>query len=237
MKKVAILQSNYIPWKGYFDLIGLVDEFIFYDEMQYTTRDWRNRNKIVTPNGLKWLSIPVLSKGHQLTGLRIMDALISDHSWSEKHWNTIHQFYKNAPFFEEYKNVIKDAYISLEKETYLVNVNYAFIKLINSILGINTKISFSQDYGLIEGKTERLVDLVLKAGGTEYISGPSAKDYINQDLFKEAGIKLSWMDYSGYKEYKQMYGGFNHYVSILDLIFNCGDKSPYYLKSYPRTLR
>ena len=70
-KKVAILQSNYIPWKGYFDIIASVDEFIIFDEMQYTTRDWRNRNRIKTQNGLKWLTIPVNGKGCQINGLKI----------------------------------------------------------------------------------------------------------------------------------------------------------------------
>ncbi|MBE6444174.1 MAG: hypothetical protein E7020_05875 [Alphaproteobacteria bacterium] len=230
-KKVAILQSNYIPWKGYFDIIAAVDEFIFYDEMQYTKNDWRNRNKIKTPSGLHWLSIPVATKGHISHDVRIMDAKIIDRKWANSHWSTIKQFYKKAPFFKDYADVFEKVYKECEQEEYLCKVNYKFIDAINKILGINTKISFSQDYGLIEGKTERLVDLVKKAGGTEYLSGPAARDYIKANLFEKENIKLSWMDYSGYSEYPQLNPPFEHGVSILDLIFNCGLDARKYMKA------
>ena len=229
-KKVAILQSNYIPWKGYFDIIGSVDEFIFYDEMQYTKNDWRNRNKIKSPQGAQWISIPIITKGHLTNGLKIIDAKVVNGKWAISHWNTIKQFYKKSPYFKQYADLFEKLYKDCEQEELLCKINYKFIFAIIKILGIKTKISFSQDYGLIEGKTERLVDLVQKAGGTEYISGPAAKDYINEELFKKAGIKLTWMDYSGYPEYPQLYPPFEHGVSILDLIFNCGDHSPDYMK-------
>ena len=229
-KKVAILQSNYIPWKGYFDIISSVDEFIFYDEMQYTKNDWRNRNKIKTSNGLQWLSIPILTKGHISNNVKIVDAKIVDKKWANSHWNTIKQFYKKAPYFKDYANIFEKLYKECEQEEYLCKVNYKFIYAINEILGIKTKISFSQDYRLIEGKTERLVDLVKKAGGTCYLSGPSAKDYIDEKLFKEANIELEWMDYSGYPVYPQLYPPFEHGVSILDLIFNCGPEIIKFMK-------
>lgn len=229
-KKVAILQSNYIPWKGYFDIINSVDEFIFYDEMQYTKNDWRNRNKIKTQNGLIWLTIPCETKGVISGGQRICDTKITDKRWAKKHWNSIQNAYAKAPFFKEYKDFFKNLYDSCTNEVYLCKVNYKFIYAINEILGIKTKLSFSQEYGLIEGKTERLVDLVQKADGNEYLSGPAAKDYIDNKLFEQANIKLRWMDYSGYKEYPQLYPPFEHGVSILDLIFNCGENAFKYMK-------
>ena len=231
-KKVAILQSNYIPWKGYFDIIDSVDEFIIYDEMQYTKNDWRNRNKIKTPNGTQWLSIPVKTKGHISNLIRIMDAELVDGKWAKSHWNTIVQNYKKAPYFSNYSDVFEKLYAECASEKLLCNVNYKFIYAIAEVLGIKTKISFSQDYGLIEGKTERLVDLVQKAGGAEYISGPAAKDYIDAELFDDAGIKLTWMDYSGYPEYPQLNPPFEHGVSVLDLIFNCGADARKYMKGF-----
>ena len=228
MKKVAILQSNYIPWKGYFDIIASVDEFIFYDEVQYTKRDWRNRNKIKTSNGLQWLSISVQSKGFQQDHQRIIDTQINDISWSTKHWKSIVQNYEKAPFFEEYRELLEDLYFA-NKETLLCTVNYKFIRSICKILRISTTISHSTEYTLVDGKTERLVDLVQQADGTEYISGPAAKDYIDEDLFKKAGIKLTWMDYAGYPEYEQLYPPFEHYVSVLDLLFNTGSEAPFYI--------
>lgn len=227
-KKIAILQSNYIPWKGYFDLIESVDEFIFYDEMQYTKNDWRNRNKIKTPNGIMWLTIPVRQKGHLLK--QINEIEIADKRWARKHWMTISNNYKKAPFFKDYKDIFENLYFSCEDDELLCEVNYKFIRTINKILEINTKISFSTDYKLIEGKTFRLVDLCKQANADEYISGPAAKDYIDKNLFKNVNVKLNWIDYSGYAPYPQLYQPFEHNVSILDLIFNCGPDSKHYMK-------
>lgn len=230
-KKVAILQSNYIPWKGYFDLINLVDEFILFDDMQYTRRDWRNRNKIKTPNGLMWLTIPVEVKGkyHQA----INETKISDKNWAKNHWNTIKQFYSKASYFKEYKTFFEEFYLTTQEE-YLSKVNYELIKTINDILGIKTKISWSNDYSLVDGKTERLLDLVQQAKGTEYISGPAAKDYIVEDLFIQSNIRLTWMDYSGYQVYSQLYPPFEHGVSIIDLIFNEGPNAKMFLNSFTK---
>lgn len=231
MKKVAILQSNYIPWKGYFDIIDSVDEFIFYDEMQYTKNDWRNRNKIKTQNGLIWLTIPCETKGIISESQRICDTKITDKRWAKKHWASISNAYAKAPYFKEYKSFFENLYKDCESEKLLCKVNYKFIFAINELLGISTKMSFSQDYKLIEGKTERLVDLVQKANGTEYLSGPAAQDYIDDELFVKAGIKLSYIDYSKYKNYQQLYPPFEHGVSVLDLIFNTGKDAIKYIRN------
>ena len=163
MKKVAILQSNYIPWKGYFDIINKVDEFILYDDMQYTRRDWRNRNKIVTPNGLLWLSIPVESKGKFFQ--KINETKVANHDWIDKHWRSIKANYTKAPYFKVYEEMFHDLYESCREYEYLSEINYAFIHLICKILGIHTKISWSSDYPLVDGKTERLVGLVKQVRG------------------------------------------------------------------------
>ena len=231
MKKIAILQSNYIPWKGYFDIIAAVDEFIIYDEMQYTKNDWRNRNKIKTFNGLKWLTIAVDSKNRITEKLRICDVKIANKEWNTIHWNTILQTYSKAKYFKDYKEIFKDLYLNCDEE-FLSLINYKFIKGINEILGIKTKISWSSEYNIIEGKTERLIDLCKKSGATEYISGPAAKDYLDDSLFKSECIKLTWMDYSGYPEYSQLYPPFVHGVSIIDLIFNEGANAHKYMKNF-----
>lgn len=230
MKKVAILQSNYIPWKGYFDIISMVDEFILYDDMQYTKRDWRNRNKIMTANGLQWLSIPVETKGKFYQ--KINETRIESHDWVDKHWHSIIANYSKAPFFKEYASEIKETYEECRNEEFLSNVNYRFIKKICDILGIHTQITWSSDYQLADGKTGRLVDLVRQAGGGYYLSGPAAKDYIVEELFEEANIELAWMDYSNYPVYPQQYTPFEHGVTILDLIFNAGPDARKYMKSF-----
>lgn len=227
MKKVAIVQSNYIPWKGYFDMIAAVDEFILYDDMQYTRRDWRNRNQIKTPQGQQWITVPVKVKGKYLQTIR--ETEIDGHSWAELHWQTLAQNYRRAPYYMDIATWLEPIY-RRNKYIYLSELNRALLKAICSYLGINTKISDSCDYKLTDGKSERLASLCLQAGGTEYISGPAAKNYIDEKVFEGSKIKLDWFTYDNYPEYPQMWGEFVHGVTILDLLFNCGKEASRYMK-------
>jgi len=228
-KKVAILQSNYIPWKGYFDLIHMVDEFILYDDAQYTRRDWRNRNIVKTPTGLIWLTVPVEVKGKYFQAIK--ETVISDSEWNRKHWKTISHHYSRARCFKDYCSFFEDLYLG-SSERYLSELNYRFLKAICQLLGIETKISWSMDYELVEGKTERLVGLCKQAGAAEYISGPAAKDYIDERLFASEGIALRYIDYSGYPEYPQLCPPFEHRVSVIDLILNTGPNATSYMRSF-----
>nr|MBP7323907.1 WbqC family protein [Deltaproteobacteria bacterium] len=228
-KKVAIVQSNYIPWKGYFDLINRADEFILFDDVQYTRRDWRNRNLIKTPNGLLWLTVPVEVKGKYLQ--KIKDTLISDPDWGGKHWKTIVQNYSRAPYFKEYRNLFEELYCGT-RERLLSTLNGTFIKAVCDLLGIAAKISWSMDYEVIDGKSERLLHLCKQAAATEYISGPAAKSYLDEELFRREGISVVFMDYSGYPEYNQLFPPFEHGVSIIDLIFNEGPHARQFMKSF-----
>lgn len=228
-KKVAIIQSNYIPWKGYFDVINQVDEFILFDDMQYTRRDWRNRNKIKTPHGLLWLTIPVHVKGKYYQ--KIKDVLVSEPNWSSNHWKTIMQQYAKAPYFEQYAAFFEELYCQAT-DTSLSNINYHFLRAICQLLGIATKLSWSMDYEIVEGKTERLVSLCQQAGATMYLSGPAARDYIDPVLFEQANIGLEFVDYSGYPEYPQLFPPFEHGVSILDVLFNTGPEATNYMRSF-----
>lgn len=227
-KKVAIVQSNYIPWKGYFDLINMVDEFILYDDMQYTRRDWRNRNLIKTPRGTEWLTIPVEVKGKYYQAIK--DTRISDTGWGKKHFAAIAHNYAKAGYFRDHKEFIEHLYLE-SSETYLSDINYRFIRAICDQLGIATKISWSSEYRLVEGKSERLLDLCMQARAGNYLSGPAAEDYIDETLFRQNGIRLEWMDYSGYPEYTQLHPPFVHGVTILDLLLNEGPHARNFLKS------
>ena len=170
-KKIAIVQSNYIPWKGYFDLIAKVDEFILFDDMQYTRRDWRNRNKIKTPQGVQWLTVPVKVKGRYHQTIRAAE--INGKEWARKHWKAIVHNYYRAAHFEEIAAIFKPLYLNHDY-SHLSVLNREFIEAVCGYLNINTKISNSWDYTLINGKTERLADICAQAGGMEYISGPTA---------------------------------------------------------------
>ena len=227
-KTVAILQSNYIPWKGYFDLINSCDVFILYDDVQYTKNDWRNRNKIQTNQGLKWLTIPVRQ---EKLGQCINETKVSDLRWSRKHWATITHNYSKARYFKDYKAIFEDLYLNMQEE-FLSEVNYRFIVAINKIIGIDTVLKKSSEFKLIQGKSERLLDICKTLSANVYLSGPAATGYLDVSLFQQEGVDVVWMNYDNYPVYKQLYQPFEHAVSILDLIFNKGPESKNYLKSF-----
>ena len=233
-KRIAIVQSCYIPWKGYFDLIRRVDEFILYDDAQYTKRDWRNRNRIKTPNGPAWLSIPVDVKGKYLQAIK--DTRVSDPDWKARHFRTIQANYARAPHYRELKPVLEELYLGCETMA-LSEINFRFISKICELLSIHTRLSWSMDFTLSGGPTERLVDLCRQTQATEYLSGPSARAYVDPALFDAAGVALTFMDYSGYPEYQQSYPPFEHGVSVLDLLLHTGSAAASYLLPLSSAMR
>ncbi|WP_117423336.1 WbqC family protein [Mycobacterium marinum] len=227
MKKVAIVQSNYVPWRGYFDMIAFVDEFIIYDDMQYTKRDWRNRNRIKTSQGLQWITVPVQVKGrfHQ----KIRETLIDGTDWAKAHWRALEFNYGAAHHYAEIADWLAPIYLD-ERYEDLSSLNRRLLEAICGYLGIVTRLTNSWDYTLAEGKTERLADLCQQAEATEYVSGPAARSYVDEHVFDELGIQLTWFDYEGYRDYTQLWGAFEPAVTILDLLFNMGPEAPDYLR-------
>jgi hypothetical protein len=225
MKKVAILQSNYIPWKGYFDIIRQADVFVIYDEVQYTKNDWRNRNLIKSSNGNQWITIPVNQKS---LNQRIDETEVSLQNWNVKHWNSLTANYGKAPCFKEMSSLFKAIYLSMDT-SFLSEINLKFIRAINEILEIDTEIIDSKSLALTGDKNERLIDAITKLNGTHYLSGPAAQSYMDLDAFAAKNITVEWMDYQNYPEYHQMYPPFSHGVSVLDLIFNEGKNSKNFL--------
>ena len=228
-KRIAIVQSSYIPWKGYFDLIRSVDEFVLYDEVQFTRRDWRNRNRIKTPQGLLWLSVPVQSKGQFHAPISSIE--VSSHDWPAKHWRSIVCHYGRAPFFPLVAARLEELFLGCT-ERRLSLVNHHFLSGLCSMLGVTTRLSWASDYRLQEGKSERLVDICRQAGATEYLSGPSAAAYLDENQFRAAGIAVKYADYSAYPVYPQLHGAFEHQVSVIDLLMNVGLDAPQYMLSF-----
>lgn len=228
-KSAAILQSNYIPWKGYFDIINSVDEFILLDDVQYTKNDWRNRNRIKTPQGPKWLTIPIRMRGHWPVPIR--DVEIEPGAWARKHWKTLVQNYGKVPCFHEVGPLFEEIYATLD-ERRLSDVNRRFISAVCDTLGIHTRITCSTEYRLAEGRNERLIDLCQQVGADVYLSGPAAKAYLDENLFRAHGVQVEYVDYSGYVEYQQLYPPFEHAVTILDLLFHHGAEATRFMKSF-----
>ncbi len=230
-KTVAIVQSCYIPWKGYFDMINMVDEFILFDVVQYTRRDWRNRNKIKTPAGSVWLTIPVNVKGKFFQS--IQETTVSSPGWAAEHWKTLCQWYAKAPCFGLYREPFEALYLGC-RETYLSKINERFLRAVCGMLGISTILTSGEHYEIVEGKNERLIHLCKQAGATTYLSGRAAENYIDQEMFAREGITVQWMEYSGYPEYRQLFPPFEHTVSILDLLFNEGPEATRFMRSFNR---
>ncbi len=227
MKKVAMLQSNYIPWKGVFDLIHRVDVFVFYDDVQYTKKDWRSRNKIPTKNGEVWLSVPVNTKGKfdQL----VCEAMIDRSTdWQSKHKKTLTLNYSKAPYYSEYADLLDDFYTDHQWES-LSEMNCYMTQTIARRLGISTEFVYGPDldcHGSKDG--EKVINICRKLGCDWFLNGPASKAFMDEEKFREAGIELHYMDYA-YPKYRQRVYPFDHYVSVLDLLFNEGPNAPYYI--------
>jgi len=228
MVRIAISQSNYIPWKGYFDLIASVDTFVTYDCVQYTRRDWRNRNLIKSPNGLQWLTIPVRTKGSYFQSIESIE--VASPGWAADHWLQLERCYKKAHCFRETSPWISHLFDTVSKTQNLSQINRWLLEQIAQYLGITTKFQSSSEFDLAEGRSERLLGICKSLGATTYVSGPSARSYLDVALFAAQGIAVEWFDYSGYPEYPQQWGTFSHGVTVLDLILNCGSDAPSFLR-------
>lgn len=228
-KRVAAIQSNYIPWKGYFDAINAVDEFILLDEVQFTRRDWRNRNKVKGAQGTQWLTIPVVVKGryHQ----RIDETLVAEPDWAARHWRTVSHLYRRARCFDDVAAPLEAAYAAATSPR-LSEINRGFIEAITSLLGIATPLRWSTEYEAAGTKGDRILELCLAAEADEYLSGPAARSYLDEEAFARKGVRVLWCDYEGYPEYPQLSEPFEHGVSILDLLCNTGGNAREHLKTF-----
>jgi hypothetical protein len=232
MTTVAIVQSNYIPWRGYFDIIRKSDIFITLDVVQYTRRDWRNRNIIKTSSGPQWLTIPVQVKGRY--DQPIDNTAIDGGEWTEKHIQAISLNYRRAAAFNEIAPSLFGALRKSGAEKFLSPCNEHLLNTLCGLLGISTPICRAADLLprselLAMEATARLVQLCKAAGADCYLSGPAARDYLDVAAFESEGIAVAWMDYGGYPEYPQLWGEFSPAVSAIDLLLNCGAMAKDYL--------
>jgi hypothetical protein len=225
--RCVILQPSYIPWRGYFDLIHRAGVFVFYDDVQYDTRGWRNRNRVKTPRGPQWLTIPVNARGAQTEHIPIDCIATAPQPWARKHLETLRLFYAAAPHFADYVPWLERVYA--DPPPLLADFTISTTIDLAGMLGIDgTRFLRSSQLGIGGGKTERLVEICRAVGATEYLSGPSAKSYIEPERFAEAGIALEYIDYD-YPEYPQLYPPYDGQVTILDLLFMTGGGAPRYI--------
>lgn len=219
--RVTILQPSYLPWLGFFEQMSRSDKFVLLDDVQYTRRDWRNRNKVRVKEGWVWLTVPVQQKSRfsqSLLETRIDNSV----SWRRKHLETLRQHYCKAPFFEKYFPRCQQVY---EKDwTFLFDLCLETINLIKEEMGIETPLLRSSEMKPGGEKTERLVSICRELGATHYLSGESGSNYIAEEDFSSQGIALEYQNYE-HPVYPQRYTGFVPHLSAIDLLFNCGEQS------------
>lgn len=224
-RSCAISQPNYIPWKGYFDLIRSVDEFVFYDTAQYTKGDWRNRNRLKTPQGTCWLTLPVSKEAHRL---RIAEVMVLNNHWKRKHVDSWQAHYARAASASEMLPLVRRWYDECTTDR-LVSVCTHFVGRISEFLGIQTRTHLSSEWELPHDRNAKLVSICKSLDCNRYVSGPAARAYLDEQVFGDAGIEVEWFDYSGYPEYDQPHPPFRHDVSVLDLLLCTGSEAIRYL--------
>jgi len=226
--KGVILQPSYIPWRGHFDQINKADLFIFYDDVQYDKHGWRNRNRIKTRQGGLWLTIPVHSKGVVVEDIPINQIEIAwEQPWSDRHWRAIQQNYSKAPYFKMYAPWLEEVF--QRRPARLADFTIPLMIEIAQKLGIcQTRFLRSSELQSSGSKTDRLISILTQVGVDHYISGPSASNYIENEKFQAAGIRLEYMEYH-YPEYSQLYPPYDPFVTTLDLMFMTGPEAHRYI--------
>lgn len=228
MTTAVILQSAYLPWKGYFHLIQKADYFVFLESVQYTSRDWRNRNKIMTDKGTRWLTVPV----HGSQSLKLKDVKTDiKQDWAKKHLEQIRWYYQKSPHFDEVFSILEKNLNSQHKRS-ISDLNKKLIKDIACYLDLKTQFFDDYEFGECEGKNERLIHILKSLKANTYLTGPKALGYLDISLFEKEGIQVEVMDYPEYPEYEHLFGSFDHQVSIIDLLFHHGQDSGRYIWSF-----
>ena len=221
----VILQPSYIPWRGYFHLVQRADVFVFLDDAQYTTRDWRNRNIVKGAGGPRWITVPVITKGRREQLIKDVE-IDNSTAWRKSHLATLRHCYGQARYFDAYVGFLEEKY----ERTWdnLCELDIDLTCSIAGLLDIRTQFVRSSELGASGAKTDRLIDICKRVGITTYISGPSAKAYISPEAFERESIELVYHSYD-YPPYPQLFGEFAPNVTILDLLFNCGSHSATYI--------
>ncbi len=219
---LVVLQPGYLPWLGFFDQMQRSDVFVYYDDVQFDKHGWRNRNRVKATDGTPhWLTVPVFHSGRNWP--RILEVEIDNRvPWARKHVGTLRHFYRRAPFLHQYLPALEE--LLGRRWTLLVDLDLAVTRLICDWLGLRRQTLRASEVGIPGKRSERLLELCRHVGARRYLSGDSAKDYVDADLFTRHGIEVEWQNYR-YPVYPQQHGAFVSHLSIVDLLFNCGEES------------
>ena len=236
MKRVTLLQSNYLPWRGYFDFMAKSDEFIVYDSCQYTVNDWRNRNQVKTHDGVRWITVPVITKDR--FGQRITEAEVVDHKWVKTHLGTLTASLNKTRHGKEALELLAECYTASASTRWLHEINVNFLQAVHTRFGFGCRLTDDSEYD-VDSLTDlsasaKVAELVGRAGATRYLTGPRGLEYLDPADFSDRHIAIDVLDYSTLAPYPQIYGDFVDHLSVVDLLANAGPEAATYLTSTVR---
>jgi hypothetical protein len=215
---VTISQPRYLPWLGYFHRIAVSDLLIYLDTVQYTPRDWENRNKVKTDRGWAWLTVPVNARYKALISEVRID---NEQNWQKKHLQTIKTYYSSAPYFSAYSQAILAVYEDKVWEN-LIDLNLYLTQVLFNCLNLEPTQFIQASTLNVQGKgSDLILNLCKEVRANVYLSGSHGKSYLDENKFVEAGVEIVYQDYH-HPIYPQLYSDFQPYMAIIDLIFNCG---------------
>lgn len=214
-------QPVYLPWLGLFHKIALAEQFCVFDVVQYQTKDFNNRNKIKTHTGPIWLSVPVESSNH-LEKL-ICDIKIVDNGWNRKHIKSIKHSYLKAPYFKDYVDALEEQLLG-RQYVFLCELNFGMLATFLKLLDINVPVVKASDYQFSGKKSDLVLDMCVTLKASDYIFGEQGENYADVDAFRAKGVNVYFQKYN-HPVYNQVNGPFEPYMSVIDLLFNCGPAS------------
>lgn len=219
MVTVAIHQPQYIPWLGYFDKMDCADVFVYLDNVQYIKNEFKNRNRIKSARGSIWLTVPVNYRFPE----EIMEVTISQRErWQHKHWQSLISNYQKAPYFNNYREVFSNIFD--RPWTHLSKLSIYMTEKLKDLLGINTKTEIASLMNVPGEPTDRLIAICKNFHATRYLAGADSQKYMDFDCFRKAGIKVIVQEFH-HPKYKQLFGDFVPYLSVVDLLMNHGEDS------------
>ncbi len=232
--KIAIAQPTYLPWLGYFDLLDQVDRFVLLDNVQFEKQSWQQRNRIKTPAGLQWLTVPVVFRGR--LGQHIADVEIREPDFWRDHLRAIELNYRRAPFFERYFGEVSEQIRSHAAHRNLSQFTTGLFHWLRNTIGIGTPVVQASNLRVEGKRTELLGDICRSLGANIYLSPLGSAEYLLNELtiLTERGIEVTFQHYE-HPEYKQLFPPFQPYASVLDLLFNEGDDALSVIRSGRRT--
>ena len=234
MTRVAIMQPTYLPWSGYFGLMQSVDVFVLLDSVQFARRSWQQRNQIKTANGAQLLSVPVQSKGKR-DQLICEVELDKSSGFAATHRRSIEMSYAKTPHFKQYANTLLP--LLDNSSPLLADLTIGLILQLKAQLGITTRVLRSSELDSSGAKADLLASLCKQIGAAAYVSPPGSKDYLDEsDAFEQIGVPVQFYEFK-HPEYPQPFGDFLPYMSIIDMLFNCGECSPDLIRGASKVLQ